>query len=235
MQTIYPERFEPEAVILCSGDYPSHPIPSAMLHDATRVVCCDSAAFEYVRREGLPWCIVGDCDSILSPTTDDERLILERCRHLIIHVAEQDSNDLTKAVRHCKELGISRLAIVGATGQREDHTLGNISLLIEYMRMGIDVRMYTDHGIFIPCSGDIECHVPIPKGFMADDDHNARRMKSTQISIFNISANRYATCGLRYPFAHLGNWWEGTLNEAVTSPFSIQADGEYLLFINYLK
>ena len=233
MRTIYPEKYEPEAVILCSGDYPTHPFPLSLLQRTNRVVCCDSATFGFVQHGGVPWRIVGDCDSILSPSNDAEQAILERFRPLITHVAEQDSNDQTKAVRFCQSQGLRRLAIVGATGKREDHTLGNISLTIEYMRMGMEVRIYTDHGVFIPCEGDISCHVSIPNDFHFVSDADASRPKSTQVSIFNITANRYATNGLRYPFSQLGNWWQGTLNEAIASPFSISADGEYILYVNY--
>ena len=42
---------------------------------------------------------------------------------------------------------------MGATGKQEDHTLGNISLLIDYMKAGAQVTMLTDHGMFIPASG----------------------------------------------------------------------------------
>ena len=230
-----PFTYAPEAVILCGGDYPFHSLPLQLLHDAERIVCCDSAAFALVNHGMMPWRIVGDCDSILFPSTDQERQTLERCRHLIVHVAEQESNDLTKAVRYCHAAGMRCIAIVGATGQREDHTLGNIALTIEYMRLGMEVRMYTDHGVFVPCCGDVSCQVPIPDGFVAVPDSDARRTKSTQVSIFNISAQHFQTKGLRYPFDKLSNWWMGTLNEAVSSPFTISADGEYIMYIDYGK
>lgn len=233
MVIIRPETYTPDAVILCSGDFPTHPAPLSLLRQAEHVVCCDSAAFGFVKQGGVPWRIVGDCDSILSPRNSEERSILDKYRHLVIHETEQDSNDLTKSVRFCQSQGMRRLAIIGATGKREDHTLGNISLTIEYMRMGIETRIYTDHGVFIPCRGDITCEVFIPDGFRLESDADARRTKSTQVSIFNISAKHFKPEGLRYPFDRLGNWWEGTLNEAITSPFSIHADGEYLLYINY--
>ncbi len=235
MRTIHIDDYEPQAVILCSGDYPTHPMPLSMLQNSPRVVCCDSAAFGFVRRGGVPWRIVGDCDSILAPRDEEERAILERVRPLIVHETEQDSNDLTKAVRYCWTQGIRRVAIVGGTGKREDHTLGNISLTMEYMRMGMEVRLLTDFGIFLPCRGDVTCYVAIPEAFSPASDKDALRTKSTQVSIFNFSCREFHTEGLRYPVTHLGNWWKGTLNEAITSPFCIQADGEYLLFINYLK
>ena len=69
------------------------------------------------------------------------------------------------------EQGKRKIAITGATGKREDHTIGNISLLIEYMRAGADVFSFTDHGIFIPCR-DITTH---------------KCRKGQQVSIFSIT------------------------------------------------
>ena len=227
--------FIPQAVILCNGDYPSHEIPVQLLRDAERIVCCDSAAYSLLRHGMKPWRIVGDCDSILAPQDEQERQWLEECRPMLICIAEQISNDLTKAVHFCHEQGLRRVAIVGATGQREDHTLGNISLLIEYMRLGMEVRMYTDHGYFVPCQGETSFDVPIPNDFALVPDTDPQRCKSTQVSIFNFTAKRFSSTGLRYPFDHLDSWWMGTLNEAIASPFTLEADGEYIVYINYLN
>ncbi len=75
---------------------------------------------------------------------------------LIHHNPDQETNDQTKAVHYLHAQGMRRIAIVGATGKREDHTIGNLSLLIEYMRLGMEVRTYTDYGVFVPCRGHIE-------------------------------------------------------------------------------
>lgn len=91
-----------------------------------------------------PNLIIGDGDSI----SEENR---KKYGHLLHRIAEQETNDQTKAVNYLLSQGKRRIAIVGATGKREDHTLGNISLLMDYMRAGADVRTYTDHGIFIPC------------------------------------------------------------------------------------
>ena len=75
-------------------------------------------------------------------------------------VSEQEDNDLTKATRFAigllkastKENGEKqppRLAYLGATGKREDHTLGNIALMMRYLRdFAILPEMYTDYGWF---------------------------------------------------------------------------------------
>ena len=43
-----------------------------------------------------------------------------------VRVAEQETNDLDKAIRLCRERGWGDLVVVGATGLREDHAIGNV-------------------------------------------------------------------------------------------------------------
>lgn len=222
-------------VILSGGDYPSHPLPLKLLAEAERIVCCDGAAYELIRHGINPWRIIGDCDSILSPKDEDEQKILEECRDIIRRYTGQDDNDQTKAVKYCLDHGFHDLIIVGATGRREDHTLGNISLLLEYLRMGARVEMVTDYGIFIPCHDHIELDVEIPKDFRCENDTEATRRKSTQISVFNISARNLRADGLRYPLYDFGQWWQGTLNEAISPHVRIEGEGEFLVFVNYLE
>jgi thiamine pyrophosphokinase len=39
---------------------------------------------------------------------------------------------------------------------------------------------------------------------------------------------------LRYPLYDFTNWWQGTLNECIKKVITIDADGDYLLFLNYV-
>ena len=199
-----------DAVIVAGGEFPTAPQPLEVLHNAPFVVCCDGAADRYIATGHVPDAIVGDGDSISAENR-------EKFSHLLHIISEQESNDQTKAVRHLMERGMRRIAIVGATGKREDHTIGNISLLIEYARTGCDVRSFTDHGVFIPCNGTTT--------------HKCR--KGQQVSIFSITARDLSAEGLLYPIYDFNNWWQGTLNECTGEEFTINANGEYLLFMNY--
>lgn len=199
-----------DAVIVAGGEFPTAPQPMEVLQSAQFVVCCDGAADSYIATGRVPDSIVGDGDSINAANR-------ERFAHLLHIVTEQESNDQTKAVRHLMERGMRRIAIVGATGRREDHTIGNISLLIEYARAGCNVCSFTDHGVFIPCNGTTT--------------HKCR--KGQQVSIFSITAKELSAEGLLYPIYDFNNWWQGTLNECTGEEFTIKANGEYLLFINY--
>ena len=199
-----------DAVIVAGGEHPTAPQPLEALQSAPFVVCCDGAADRYIATGGVPDAIVGDGDSISAANR-------KNYAHLLHVISEQETNDQTKAVRFLMEHGKRSIAIVGATGRREDHTIGNISLLIEYARAGCDVRSFTDHGVFIPCNGTTT--------------HKCR--KGQQVSIFSITAKDLSAKGLLYPIYDFNNWWQGTLNECTGDEFTINANGEYLLFINY--
>lgn len=203
--------FKPEAVVVGAGMFPDNPIPLHWLEERdVRVVCCDGAANSYIPK-GMPlWRIVGDCDSLRPDYLRDYAPVIRRFR-------DQETNDQTKAVNYLLRHGVRRIAIIGATGLREDHTLGNISLLVDYRRKGIDARIYTDSGVFVPVESRIEFSCP----------------KGTQVSVFNFGAKGFKSTGLRYPLYDFTSWWQGTLNHTTADRFTIEASGDFLLFVNY--
>ena len=202
--------FKPEAVVIDAGCFPSNEIALRWLDVCDKIVCCDGAANRYLASDRKVWRIVGDCDS-LSPE------IMKRYSEIVRRFPDQETNDQTKSVRYLASKGIRRIAILGATGLREDHTLGNISLLMTYLTDGIEARAYTDFGVFIPVAGSRTFICPT----------------GTQVSIFNFGATRLHADGLRYPLRDFDSWWQGTLNETTADSFTIQARGHYLVFINY--
>ena len=204
------EHYTPEAVILANGEYPTCPVPLTMLEEASFVACCDGAANEYISRGHTPDVIIGDGDSLLPEYK-------KRFSSIILQISDQETNDQTKAVHYLQSKGIRKIAIVGATGKREDHTLGNISLLVEYMRSGMEVRTVTDYGTFIPVS----------------DTQSFASYPGQQVSIINFGAKGLKAEGLFYPLSDFTNWWQGTLNEAIADEFTIHCTGEYLVFLAY--
>lgn len=203
--------FAPDAVIIGNGEYPIAEIPLAAISNARYVCCCDGAAASYISRGLMPDAIVGDGDSLSNEFKDKYRDIL----HI---VDEQDDNDQTKATRHCISLGFRSIAYVGATGKREDHTLGNISLIERYRNeMGIEAVMLTDHGSFVAAEGDAEFAT----------------FEGQQVSIFNFSCSRIESSGLKWDSYAYRSWWQGTLNEATGSKVTFCADGRYMVFRTY--
>lgn len=209
MNTIHPYKY-PSTVILGNGEYPQAQLPLEILDNAGTIVICDGAANSYVPT-GKPFdIIIGDGDSIAQEIQEQyaSRIVISSC---------QETNDQTKAVNYLASKGINDIAIIGATGKRDDHTLGNISLLIEYFNEGISARIYTDHGIFIPSHGDTTLIT----------------RSGQQISIFNFGCTQLSAQGLQYPIRPFNSWWQGTLNEATADRCIITADGTFLIYVAY--
>ena len=188
-------------VILANGAFPMAPQPLSILHDAARVICCDGAALPYLQSGGVPTAVIGDLDSM-----PDE--LKERLGTLIVHVTEQETNDLNKAFRYCMEKGWTSIVILGATGRREDHTLGNISLLGDFARQCPGIRMVTDDGEFT---------VMMRSGVCAS-------RPGMQVSLFALDADTpLYSDGLRFPMAGLApkRWWQATLNESLGESFRL--------------
>ena len=204
------QNFQPDGVIVDAGIFPYNPIALQWLDKCRCIVCCDGASNDFIDRGFKPWRIVGDGDSV-----SDE--VKSKYSDIIRTNPDQETNDQTKSVEYLYSKGVRKIAIIGATGRREDHTLGNISLLVEYLKRGIEARIYTDYGVFIPVMNDCEIYC----------------VPGTQVSIFNFGANGMRSEGLKYPIRDFSNWWQGTLNESIGSTFRIKAEGAFMLFINY--
>ena len=158
-----------ETIILAAGDFPGEGSEAMrLLSAAKRVVCCDGALDAYRRRFGKwPTATVGDMDSasLLGGT--------------VIQIAEQNTNDLEKAARYCQAQNWRAPVVLGATGKREDHTLGNV-----FISLRLNLEIVSDFGRFVPLEGR--------RSFLVEKD--------TGISIFAPDpATRMTSKGLRWP------------------------------------
>ncbi len=69
----------------------------------------------------FPNLIVGDFDSYDKPETETETIVLP---------CEKDDTDTVFAVKEALDRGFDEFLLVGATGDRMDHTIANLSLLL---------------------------------------------------------------------------------------------------------
>ena len=125
----------------------------------------------------------------------------------------------TKSVRFAHRSGEQEVLILGATGLREDHTLGNISLLMDYAPLFQRIEMLSDYGIFTPIL----------------QTTTLESKPGTQVSLFSLApSGTISTTGLRWPIRNrrLTAWWQGTLNEATGNNFTVtlSADARIIVY-----
>ena len=196
-----------DIVIICDGSFPKTEYPRYLIRSADFIVCCDGALKKFLRQsqaifgeERLPDLVIGDMDT-LSPS------LQKKYSDIIIRESEQEHNDQTKAVRWVLNNieDIEAIHILGATGGRADHTIGNLSLLMEYTRMfdlGETVlEAVTDEGTVFPVTDTIEF------------DCGAGR----EISIITPNSSlRIRSEGLQWKTDDVvfDNWWKATLNKS---------------------
>ena len=203
-----------DAIILANGEFPTHQIPLSLISNTTPIICCDGAIEALDNLNKMPLALIGDGDSVSEELKNKYASIWH-------FIADQETNDLTKAMNYCIEKGFRNIAIIGATGKREDHTLANISLLTEYARK-VNVRMFTDYGVFVPI-----CETTTFQSFAKQ-----------QVSIFSMQVdNKLTSENLRYPIKNrqFKYWWEGSLNEAIKENFTLFTKGEVIIFQTYEK
>ncbi|MGN0832658.1 MAG: thiamine diphosphokinase [Kiritimatiellia bacterium] len=145
-------RTRGETVILAAGDFPRRGGAAwRLLAGAAHVVACDSAAAAYRRRfRRWPDVIVGDFDSLKcrAPGSGRCAAVAAGRRPDLVRCTDQETNDLEKALVCCALRGWRHPVVVGATGRREDHTLGNVFRALAY-----GVETVTDYGRFVPVCG----------------------------------------------------------------------------------
>lgn len=192
--------------IIADGDFPESEFPRYLIRTASAVVCCDGAVKKYVEFSGgkLPDAVVGDMDS--AEWTEKYAGISHR-------IEEQESNDLSKAVRFaCREWPEAELVqIFGATGRCEDHTIGNYGQL---MQLSIDLK-----------GRNFELISDYTTAFVMTDSDTFDCGEGRTISFFTPDNSlRISSKGLQWPLDGVvfDYWWKATRNRATEDRISLR-------------
>ena len=197
-------------VILANGDFPKHPTPLRILKEATSIICCDGAV-NYLNEYGIkPSQIIGDMDSI-------SKELKIKFEDSLIHIADQNENDLRKALKWAENNGAKKTSILGATGKRDDHSLANIFTLLEFPSQ-LKMTIFTDHGKFSVVKGD----------------QKFASFTGEQVSLFSVDQTiEITSTHLKYNLNNkkLTNLYCGSLNESLNDVFTISiSHGKILVY-----
>ena len=202
-------------VIICDGNFPKTEYPRYLIRTADFIICCDGALMKFLRNSKaifgearLPDLVTGDMDTLSAA-------MQKKYADIIVKEDEQEHNDQTKAVRWALSNldGIESICILGATGGRADHTIGNISLLMEYTRMfdlgDMNLEMVTDKETIFPITDSTEFDCGTGRQVSIFSPDNSLRIKSE---------------GLSFPTEDVifDNWWKATLNKATQDTVKLE-------------
>lgn len=108
-------------VIIGGADINDYEYIKSCLHDDDFFVFCDSGLKHMDKLLVTPSLIVGDFDSHINPQLNIETIVLP---------CEKDDTDTYFAIKEAINRGYDDFVLIGVVGQRLDHTLANVSILL---------------------------------------------------------------------------------------------------------
>jgi thiamine pyrophosphokinase len=134
---------------MCNGGIPPEKIVTESLAGSGLVIGADGGGNILLDLNVVPHVVIGDLDSFRTGRGDE----IGKTRHdtghrdeanlagtpagkdltfELIHDPDQETNDLEKALKLALDRGATEVVILGATGLRLDHTLKNLSVLLQF-------------------------------------------------------------------------------------------------------
>jgi thiamine pyrophosphokinase len=205
------------ALIIANGDPPQKKRLAMLLKHAGAVICADGGANTAFKMGITPDAIVGDLDSIHAEA-------LVKFRRVPVHEDRNDeTTDLEKSIAWAIQSGFGHVTVVGASGKRVDHTVGNLGVLRKFYPDAV-ITLVDDHGEL--------CYVGKQFSFESE--------KGEVVSLIPLNkCEGISTSGLRYALddesLELGVR-EGTSNVVVSSPVTVKVKkGHLALFRLYSR
>lgn len=107
------------AILVLAGTSPSKQLLQDCMSRSDLVVAADGGANIFHKYDLEPDMLIGDLDSVTShewPNTS------------IVHISDQETTDLEKALRFLLEKDVKAIRILGGLGGRTDHLLNNLNV-----------------------------------------------------------------------------------------------------------
>ncbi len=113
------------ALVVGNGEPPSRALFAACAQEAELILCADGGANTASAYGYAPDYVVGDLDSV----SDQIKATFAADRVILVDPEGNMGTDGQKVLNHAVALGVTEAVLVGFTGRRTDHLLGNLSLL----------------------------------------------------------------------------------------------------------
>jgi thiamine pyrophosphokinase len=194
--------------IVANGQFPNHPLPLQILYESKTIICTDGSANLLIDKGINPNVIIGDMDSLLI----DNKAFSGQ----FIKDSNQENTDLEKAFEWCIKNNVKTINVLGASQQKEDHSITNLYLLSTYCD-AINLTYVTDYF-------SITCH---------EGNRIFSSFKNQIVSILPVKhIQDISTENLKYNLSdeELPISSRGISNQSISDNFTINSSGKIWVF-----
>ncbi len=187
-------------LIIGGGELPSQELLTKEYSQSDYVICADKGGEYLLNHNLMPHLLIGDFDSISAESLNrfiEEKVIVER------YPVEKDFTDTELCVMKALEYNPKEIVMLGCTGSRVDHVIGNIGLLNLCLQKGIKAYIKDKHNEI----------------FLLDKPYNFKREIGDIISLqaFTEEVQGLSISGVKYPLKgyNLKSWSPYTVSNVI--------------------
>ncbi len=206
-----------DALIVANGTPPPVAVFRALNEHCGKLIALDGGLNTLRQWKVVPSHVVGDLDSTTRPA-----LTWSRKHGARVHLRpSQESADIDKGLQLCRKLGLKRVLLVAAEGDRLDHVIN--TLAAASVARGIEITLVTRRALVFVLRGKTSRECKIPEGHT--------------ISWFGLPEARGCTLeGVAWPFRRrrlkLGGFYSLSNFPAGSKVVARQEGGSSLLIIS---
>jgi thiamine pyrophosphokinase len=140
-----------KCIILANGKPPKKSIISFFQRRGySKLICADGGANSALKMNLVPDVIIGDLDSISSEALKEFKSVSK-----IIRLKRQNDTDVEKCLKYAIKNKFEEALLLGATGNRLDHTFCNIGIVLKYFPQ-IKISLIAENSFLKAYTGKVE-------------------------------------------------------------------------------
>ena len=203
-----------KALLLANGDAPKKSqIKYLQRKEFDFLICADGGANSAKKLNIIPNLIIGDLDSI---TENNEKYYSDKSE--IIKISRQNDTDVEKALKYLIRKKFDEVILLGATGDRLDHSICNLGIVIKFFNK-IKISILHEQSFLKAYDNDVEL----------------KTEKNEIISLYGFdTATKITSKGLKYPLKNISLPFgerESTSNVATSEMVYLKITGGIIFVI----
>lgn len=192
-----------KCIILANGKPPKKSVITFFQKKGyNKLICADGGSNSALKMKLVPDVIIGDLDSIYREALNEFKSLSK-----IIQLKRQNDTDVEKCLKYAIRNKYKEALLIGATGNRLDHTFCNIGIVLKFFNQ-IKISMIAEDSFLKAYSGNVEL----------------KTFPGETISLYGISSiTKINSEGLKYELKN------------VTLPFGVRESTSNIAKKNFVK